>query len=295
MPTLDFLVIGAQKAGTTTLHVLLKQHPDLWLPPEKETPYFTDNRSWSNFSDFLEDVYGHAPTGMQWGGVNPQYMRGEPELPVSTIAERVFATLPKVKLIAVLRDPIERAISEWRMAIRRGQEHRTFERAVNELLQADALRKARSSPSPTTSYLVQGEYGRILSSWCQHFPRESLHVIMFDDLCTQSQKTMHGLQRFLGVPVHAIKPVAPLHRSGSRTRVSLEQVQELRRILDQHVWPSATPRTERAFNYWFGMWNIIEDDVRPPTSPSTLDGLRDLFAADASALRRLGIEPRWLS
>lgn len=121
MGTLHFLVIGAQKAGTTTLHTILRMHGQLWLPPDKEVPFFSDTGAWPDFQSFLADAYRGAPANRLWGAVSPQYMRGGKGISTRDVASRVATAVPDVKLIAVLRDPIERAMSEWRMASRRGQ------------------------------------------------------------------------------------------------------------------------------------------------------------------------------
>ncbi|MEX2374207.1 MAG: sulfotransferase [Dehalococcoidia bacterium] len=295
MPTQHFLVVGAQKAGTTTLHVLLRQHQSLWLPPQKEAPFFTDATTWSNFDTYMEQVYSDAPAGALLGGVNPQYMRGASGAGTSEVADRVRATLPGVKLIASLRDPVARAVSEWRMATRRTIETRSFDDAVRELLTEDALVAARINPQPSTSYLAQGEYGRILEEWYARFPPEHIHIVHFGDLVSDPVAVATGIHRFLGVDPLPPKATPTMHRSGSTTKVSDEQVAELYALLTEHVWPHAPDNAKRAFKYWFGMWNIEPDEEPVEVSSESRTRLRSHYRDDAQRLKGLGVSAPWLA
>src|SRR5512134_2872554 len=106
MKKLDFIIIGAQKAGTTALFRYLRRHPRIYMPLEKEIPFFSDDvlyaRGWEQFA---RRYYGHAPPDRLWGKATPRYMI-HPDCP-----SRIRATMPDTRLIALLRDPIERCIS----------------------------------------------------------------------------------------------------------------------------------------------------------------------------------------
>src|SRR2546423_473254 len=124
-PKLDFLVIGAQKAGTTSLWRYLSDNARLALPPHKEAPFFSEP-SPGDFRGYMRALFKEAPRGAKTGTVTPTYMVGGPSAPVPVIAERIRAAAPDVKLVALLRDPVERAHSAWRMLVRRGEERRSF-------------------------------------------------------------------------------------------------------------------------------------------------------------------------
>ena len=162
-PGIEFLVIGAQKAGTTTLWNLLRDHPQLWFPDAKEAPFFSHTevfeRGWPSY---LERFGVPAGDGVLRGTITPHYMQGRHDASTRTVAERIFGVLPEVRLIALLRDPVERARSQHAMATARGLERRGVDRAMSESLRAQALREGRLAPEDTNTYLVQGEYGRIL-------------------------------------------------------------------------------------------------------------------------------------
>ena len=87
----------------------------------------------------------------------------------STVPSRIHERLPHVRLIAILRDPVARAISHHQMAVMNGLDKRTFNDAIDELLRPESLRDARQHPQETTGYVAWGEYGRILAAYFDVF------------------------------------------------------------------------------------------------------------------------------
>ena len=114
---MNFLVIGAGRCGTTTLFNHLRQHPDVFIPPQKEVPI----REMP--VDEYMDTYFPNCGGQIKGTITPQYM-AYPEYP-----EKIFGYWPDVRIIAVLRHPVERAQSHYRQRVRRGKENGSFEEA----------------------------------------------------------------------------------------------------------------------------------------------------------------------
>src|SRR5690349_22097761 len=177
-----FLGIGAQKAGTTSLHEYLRTHPQLFLPEAKEQPFFSNDRAYAEGWDAYAAVAFHgAPAGRRYGTITPHYMSGpvvwaEParESATVTIARRIHAQFPDVKLIAMLRDPVERAISSYWQTTVLGDDERSLDAALEEELAPEALASARARPADGHQHITAGEYGRILSAYLELFPREQL-------------------------------------------------------------------------------------------------------------------------
>ena len=115
MKPLDFLIIGAQKCATTSLFEHLKAHPDIAMPVEKEVPFFT-NKSCTvdDWGEFAGQHFAGCDNQL-WGKATPQYMCDP------TTAARIHALMPDTKLIAILRDPVERTWSHYQMGRRRAQ------------------------------------------------------------------------------------------------------------------------------------------------------------------------------
>jgi Sulfotransferase domain len=252
---LEFIVIGTQKAGTTTLWQLLRDHPELWLPETKEAPFFSHSEVYERgLSDYLQRLGAPAAAGRLRGTVTPHYMHGWRDTPTRTVAERIARDLPEVRLVALLREPIARARSQHAMALARGRERRGVDRAMSELLRARLLNQSRMRPDDTNSYVVQGEYGRILGEYLEFFPRARLHVEYSEGLAREPVETVRRILRFLGVR-EDYTPAEPFRRDfagGGRARVSADELRELLAGID-----SASPRASPAVAAdWLGRRKI---------------------------------------
>jgi hypothetical protein len=149
----------------------------------------------------------------KWGTVTPQYMIGGVFTPTSDVAAkgdydertvplRIRERLPDVRLIACLRDPVERARSHHRMAVMVGRERRSFDDAVRELLRPDALERARREPQDgrdSMGYIAWGEYSRILAGYLDVFPREQLLVVFTEELRRAPVRLLSRIEEFVGV------------------------------------------------------------------------------------------------
>ena len=188
MRELDFLVIGAPNAGTTALWQLLREHPQLVFPANSATPFFTDDEALVGGLDwYMSMLFAEADPAARWGTGTSQYMTGAAVppargMPVEEVAQRIAQTLPRVKLIALLADPIQRAISQHKLAVRRGLEQRPLAVALRQQLTIGALTAARRSPTETNGYIAWAEYGRILAAYLTGIPAEQLMVVLADDL-----------------------------------------------------------------------------------------------------------------
>ena len=288
---LDFLVIGAQRAGTTTLHALLRQHPDLCLPLEKEAPFFTVPQLWPlGLDGFVKRYFPASGPDVVRGKVTPQYMMGAVAVPTHEVAERVAQELPRVKIVAVLRDPVTRAHSQWQLSVRRGLERRSFEESVRELLTAKMLTKGRERPTETNSYVAQGEYGRILTAWRERFAAEQIHVEYTDDLQSCPQKVLERVQQFVGVTPMPAMQEGRLNAGGTTARLDQVACAELRAVVHEHVLPDATAM--RAFDYWLEGWNVNKESADAPL-PATRQVLHEHFLHDADLLHALGYSAPW--
>ncbi len=198
MKTLDFLCIGAGKSGTTSLHNYLRGHPRIFLPLEKEAPFFLraglTPQDWANFA---ESHFAGADPNLLWGKITPQYM-GDPQIP-----SYIAGMMPDVKLIALLRNPIDRAYSYYRMMVRAERETRTFDAAVADQLRPGNLQTARTEPynveAAANSYVARGEYGRILSEYYSHFPHDQILITFTEALDARPDLVLAQILTFLGL------------------------------------------------------------------------------------------------
>jgi Sulfotransferase domain len=210
----DFVVIGAQKSGTTALYTLLSQHPALLPAALKEVHYFD-----LNFERGVEWYRSHFPTRVRLerraerlgvraitGEASPYYLF-HPDVP-----RRMHALLPNARLIVLLRDPVRRAISHHNHEVQDGFETLSFSEAIEAeprrlapFSEKSAIdRQAAAFSHLHHSYLARGRYAEQLERWFAVYPRERFLIIesgeFFDDpACAVSQ-----VVAFLGLPPHRL-------------------------------------------------------------------------------------------
>lgn len=200
-----FLIIGAQKSGTRVLFQYLLKHPLLLRPIENEVHYF-DFKYHRGPGWYRSRFPRKRPGAWMTGESSPSYML-HPLAP-----GRAAAFDPDSKLIAILRDPVERALSQHAMSTRKGRESLSFEHAVEaepERLSGfeEALAGARANwhgSARVHSYLRRGHYAEQLKAWLAHFPRENLLVLRTEDLWTDGDRTLNRAFAFLGLPPHRL-------------------------------------------------------------------------------------------
>ncbi len=173
----DFLIIGAQKAGSTSVYNQLRQHPQVFLPDKKEIGYFS--RKFHYGLDYYQEYFAPAKEGQIKGEATPDYLH------FPNMAERIHETLPNVKIIAILREPIARAYSAFCMQLRKGAEPRdtTFLDAVNK------------SPE----YLDFGRYANLLTPYYERFDKSQILICWFETFKDQPQEFYDTLCDFLGI------------------------------------------------------------------------------------------------
>ena len=179
----DFLGIGAQKAGTSWLFDNLKVHPELFLPPEKEVHYF--DRDFDKPFSFYTAKF--APAGRRiTGEITPAYS----VIDDTTIAF-IKSHMPKLRLILILRNPMERAWSHAMMDLvsRSGQPYESL--AVDDFARHFRLK----------SSISRGDYDQILERWLCQYPLEQLLVLNYEDIATQPQEFLRRVFVHLGVSI----------------------------------------------------------------------------------------------
>lgn len=238
----DFIIIGAQRCGTTSLYEYLVQHPGIVPPLYKEVRYFSDR--WR-----LGPLYYRAcfPTrGQMRRAARPgpaMTFEASPQYIFSPVAlRRVHRALPGVKLVAILRDPVDRAVSHHRFVSNGGRETLSFEQAID----AEPRRLARrpgesdddyySRPDVLThSYLARGRYAEQLRVVVDIFGRDRLHVMCFETLVRESSDHFGQLLAFLGLAPCEEISFSRYHPSGdSRPQTSPEVLARLRAYFAPH-------------------------------------------------------------
>lgn len=295
---LDFLVIGAAKCGTTTLFELSKDHPAVFIPRDKEVPFFSEETAWrKGLAWYMRTCFGDAPAASRLGTITPHYMLGEGAASPSVVAERIHQALPGVKLIAILRHPVQRAWSHYRMMAQRGHLAGDFARDVDMLLAADAGNRERQV-SDHNGFLYGSEYGRILEPYFRMFQRDQLLILYTENLKSDPLAVLREFFGFLEVDIHyrPERPEQEARRGGGMPRVKWLTPGFIYSIpFARKLWKTCSPysirkRVEHSVN----LWNTKPDGASLPADSPAFRNLVDFYASDVHRLASLsGHRPPW--
>lgn len=192
----DFIVIGAMKAGTTTLFSHLKAHPQVFMGDPKEPNYFSKDDVYEGKGrDWYRGLFADARPDQRCGEASPSYTRA-PRF--SATPQRMAAAVPHAKLVYIMRHPVERFYSNY-----------VFDRSFgfNEPIRETLTQ--RSYVLETSRYIDQ------IRRYLECFPREQLHCLLLDDLRSDVAGTLHRLAEFLGIAEFA-EPEAGSVRANER-------------------------------------------------------------------------------
>ena len=170
----DFVIVGAGRSGSTALYRYLGEHPAVFMAKPKELRYF--NRHFDNGLDWYTAHFDAADKDQVAGEATPSYLGNREAV------DRMAATIPDARLIAILRDPVDRLYSHYWMDRNRGATNETFERYFESSVQTD-----------------RGRYVDSLRYVCRSYPRDRLLVLFHDVLKGRPQALYQSACRFIGV------------------------------------------------------------------------------------------------
>jgi hypothetical protein len=183
----DFVVAGVVKGGTTSLFYYLNPHPQVWMPPSKELHFFSNH--FGRGPEWLQAQFAPAGPAQVVGEMTPEYLE-HPEA-----AERMARVIPDAKLVVSLRHPVERAYSHYQMQRAKFSAKEPFAQIVDlELSQGPS-----AIPEPHRPYLRGGLYHQHLTRVLAHYPRESVLVLLMDDLESDPATTYRQLCAHIGI------------------------------------------------------------------------------------------------
>ena len=244
-PKVNFLIIGAQKAGTTALHQYLELHPDVKTAAKKELHFFNDEAIYSSKKvDFriYEKQFGTFEKGKIYGECTPIYLYWK------DCSNRIFEYNPRIKLIAVLRNPVDRAFAQWNMEYGRGFEHESFSDAIR--LEKERLESSPKGQHQVYSYIHRGMYARQIERYKKLFPDNQLLFVKYEDFRKNQETTLNQVFDFLGLD-HSIYQFK--HNQIHSTQYNSKLTMEDRQFLLQEFAPDIK-RVEKLLNWNCADW-----------------------------------------
>ncbi len=188
----NFLCVGAQKAGTSSIHNILKQHSQIFMSERKEIHFFDWEEQFILGKNWYFEHFKNAENQLIIGETTPTYMY------IEKVPERIYNLLGnKIKLLFVFRNPAYRAFSNYKMILGRKEEKYNFKKAIeNDLFRI----KNKIDYQVDWQYINKGFYSEQINRFLKFFPKENMFFIIFeDDFLNNRKKTFSNLFKFLGV------------------------------------------------------------------------------------------------
>ena len=244
-----FVIAGAQRSGTTYLYQILDSHPEIYMakPMRPEPKFFCIDENFNKGKDYYIKKYFHdLPGHCKAAGEKSTSYMSDPKTP-----ERMASLFPNMKIIFVLRNPIERAISNYWFSVQNNLEKESFEYAVKNEKQ-----RILSNPMPQFSnhpfaYLERGEYITYIERYLKYFPQEQLFFIKSEDL--EKRDSLAQLFSFLEVD-DTYYPAEIGRKINDAERKHEVLTPELKAMLVEHFRES-NERLQEKINMDLSDWN----------------------------------------
>ena len=227
----DFMIIGTQKGGTTSLYKYLAKHPNI------KSNYVVKELS------FFDEYYSR---GEIWYKSNfPKRKKGKLYFEGTThylynplIPKRVKKMLPNVKVIALLRDPVDRAYSSYKHQVRAGREALNFEDAIQAEPERLNGEKEKLLSDPTYisynynhfSYIERGKYADQINNWLEYFPKEQILILPSKDFFKNTDNSLKQIYSFLGVE-YIKTPIEKKHNTGDYKDTMSEEMRKKLKLI----------------------------------------------------------------
>ncbi|MEM7131339.1 MAG: sulfotransferase domain-containing protein [Chloroflexota bacterium] len=262
----DFMIVGAQKCGTTTLAAQLAAHPDVCFCKEKEPGFFNSHVDWEDKLDEYHSLYTPA-NGQICGEASTMYTFF-PE--VVDVHERLYRYNPALKLIYIMRNPVERAVSLYAHNVVRNIEKSAPEQAIFK--------------DPT--YLNRSRYGMQIQPFIELFGRENVLLLVFEEYIADQNSALAQVADFLNISVNGFNNQDDSHNHKS-VGVPYLKYEFVRQITSTDLFQSLRTYVPQNIRYSLRSYvsNTLEE--KPEFSPPLRQAMRRFVDDDINAIERL--------
>lgn len=204
----NFFCVGFAKCGTTTLHEIFKQHPDIYLPEIKETQYYWSNEAYKKgFEWYLKRYYSGADEQKAVGEINPKLTTRHYGIQLA----KDFA--PNAKIIFFLRNPVNRLFSQYKFFLRYGysfnninlcvkyanKNQEGFNRFIEHNFYKNCAGTVMLAPTYMKSFIEISNYYSHIKEYLNYFPKENTKIVLFEEFIQDTERVTKELFDFLGV------------------------------------------------------------------------------------------------
>jgi len=272
---LDFIYVGAPRCGSTWLATALGMHPEIWIPRTKEVHFFNDRHlvkfefKYIKGFRYYKNIFRPDGSDKKLGDVSPlTYF--DPNA-----AYRIYKCFPKVRIIAILRNPVDVVFSYYLLLKRIQVREKTFELELERYPQIMDL----------------GFYHRLLTPFFDWFPKEQIQIFIYEDFFAHQEKYLKRLYRFLGVSEAFLPSIigkrVNITRASSSSRIVVSTIQAITDLINSPSmqWLKKLVLITRIDRFYY---NFIVNSNKPMKKPEVRRQLRDeLMAMYEPDIRRL--------
>lgn len=278
----DFICVGVQKSATTSLYDILKNDPQFFLPHKKETKFFQYDEEFAKGISFYKKYFEHAPAKTLKGEIDPSYIFFG-----SKVFERIKSSLGSdIKLIVMLRQPVERAYSQYVMNKQKGFESLSFIDAVEA--EEQRMKSANRKDIINYSYISRGYYFKQLTECYKYFEKKNVLIVLFEDFVKHNSETLQAIYKFLGVGFYA--PVSGTQSNKSKNlrneglAVAMRKDSALKRFL-KFIVPFKSLR--KKIRKSVSSLNESENQIQKPDHQTMQSMFNRFYLSDVEQLEKL--------
>jgi len=292
MKKINFAVIGAQKSGTTAIYRYLNLHPQISLPVNKEASYFFNNVN--TFDEFFNAYYEKNSKFI--GSVSPQYMCYK-----SSIA-KMHLHNEDIKLIAILREPIERAYSHHQMNLRRNYYTFDFNEIKSKLITNASVCipfdiDENEEKNEINNVFNWGLYGSILNEYIKVFDNTNILLIDYNELIENPELVFKAICKHIGADDNFIPNNLgkKYHTGGSKT--ILPRADYFAKVnIFKKMWHILPKKTREKIGYWYEVTNVKKSSGSDAFNLEKHSELLEIYRKDLRNCKMTKhLEKKWYS
>lgn len=277
MPSPTFIIPGASRSGTSTLWSILRSHPEICMPDQKELRFFDKNQNYAKGIQFYEKMFGRCNQKKEIGEASPPYWnkgiifdnKGDYKYEENNDSlTRIHKHYPDIKVIFTLRNPVDRLYSQFWKNVRQGREHK---RSVAEAVKEEINGK-RNYINDEFCWVYRNSYATHFRRWKKAYGKERVKVLIFEEWTEEPKESLEEVYNFLGVEVEKAAPTG-VRKNKSRVPRSDTLLSIRKRYLGQSLLGKALSKVVRLVNQREGrptpskserawLFKLFEDEVK---------------------------------